>query len=86
VEHLENNLPPSYYLHSDLPGKKNPADLFYNILPDITVVHGDQAYILALTCCYEKNFIVRFRNKVLWLSLARRKTYPSMCTLWKSAA
>jgi len=63
AEHLENNLP-SYHLHSDFPGKRNPADLFYNILTYINVVHGDQAYILKLTCCYEKNFIASRDYKI----------------------
>jgi zinc-binding in reverse transcriptase len=42
-------------LYVDLPGFKSPHDLYTSILPDITVVRGNSAVILELTCCYETN-------------------------------
>ena len=39
----------------DLPTFQTPSTLFSNILPDITVVHHNKAFILELTCCYERN-------------------------------
>jgi hypothetical protein len=42
-------------VYVDLPGFKNPEYLYTSIIPDITVLHNNKAYILELTCCYEKN-------------------------------
>jgi hypothetical protein len=47
---------PHATVYADLPGHTSPAELFTDILPDITVVRGSEALILELTCCYEKNF------------------------------
>jgi len=42
-------------MYADLPRYKDPADLYTSIIPDITVLNNNKAYILELTCCYEKN-------------------------------
>src|SRR6266568_4007967 len=53
--HIQTHLPATDSLYVDLPGFKNPSDIYTSILPDITVVRRGRASILELTCCYEKN-------------------------------
>src|SRR6266496_64392 len=55
VQHIQTHLSEGDEIFVDLPDFKNPEDLFTNILPDITVIHHGAAYILELTCCYERN-------------------------------
>ncbi len=55
VSHLQTHLQTGDELFVDLPTFKNPQDLYTDILPDITVLHNNRAYILELTCCYERN-------------------------------
>jgi len=55
VCHIQAFLKSPDELLVDIPGFRNPSELYTNILPDITVVHKDRAHILELTCCYEKN-------------------------------
>ena len=42
-------------LYADLPGYSNPADIFFNFRPDLTIIDGGSASVLELTCCYEQN-------------------------------
>ncbi len=55
VQHIQTHLSEGDEIFVDLPDFKNPEDLFTNILPDITVIHHGAAFILELTCCYERN-------------------------------
>ncbi len=55
TSHIQTHLVGEDELFVDLPDFKNPEELYTNILPDITVLHNQKAYILELTCCYEKN-------------------------------
>jgi len=55
TSHIQTHLSGDDELFVDLPDFKNPEELYTNILPDITVLHNHKAYILELTCCYEKN-------------------------------
>jgi len=55
TSHIQTHLAGEDELFVDLPDFKNPEELFTNILPDITVLHNNKAYILELTCCYERN-------------------------------
>jgi len=57
VDYIATHLPSSHQLFADLPDKKNPTEIYTDILPDITVVHGNIAHILELTCCYETNLV-----------------------------
>jgi hypothetical protein len=46
-------------IYADLPGYENNTDVIFqasNIRPDITIVNGNRAFVLELTCCYETNF------------------------------
>jgi len=53
--HIQTHLSSTDGLYVDLPGFKNPSDIYTSILPDITVVRDGRASILELTCCYGKN-------------------------------
>ena len=55
VQHITTHLSLEDEIFVDLPDFKHPDDLFTNILPDITVIHDNRAFILELTCCYERN-------------------------------
>src|SRR6266496_3556051 len=55
VQHIQSHLLADDEIFADLPDLINPVDLFTNILPDITVIHHGAAFILELTCCYERN-------------------------------
>ena len=55
ITHIQTHLLAPDGLFVDLPGCKNPTDLFIDILPDITVIHNHKAFILELTCYYERN-------------------------------
>src|SRR5258708_1304210 len=57
VAHIQAHLHAGDELFTDLPGFQNPQELFTNIIPEITVLHNTKAYILELTCCYEKNLL-----------------------------
>jgi len=56
-------LSPQHTIYADLPGHRSPSELYTDILPDITVVHGFDAHILELTCCYETNLVASRDNK-----------------------
>ena len=55
LSHIKAHIRPEDVMFADLQDFKNPEELYTNILPDITVIQGQRAYILELTCCYEKN-------------------------------
>jgi len=72
TSHLQLHLSTSDVLYVDLPDQRSPSELYTDILPDVTVVRGTQAYILELTCYYEKNFeairmykVEKYRNPSL---------------------
>jgi len=52
---IQAQLNTNVILYVDIPGIKNPNELFTNIRPDITVLHNNTACILELTCCYKRN-------------------------------
>src|SRR6266496_4023457 len=45
TSHIQTHLLPGDELYVDLPNFKNPQDLYTNILPDITVLHNNRAFI-----------------------------------------
>src|SRR6266568_1384119 len=64
VTHIQAHLSPGDELFVDLPGFLCPDTLYTNILPDITVVRQAKAFILELTCCYERNLVSSKQYKI----------------------
>jgi len=52
---IQPRLNPSYILYCDLPGYRNPAEVFPHSRPDVAVEANGVYYVLELTCPHELN-------------------------------
>ena len=57
ASHVQSHLQAQDKLFVDIPGYRNPQELFSSIIPDIIVVRGNMAVVLELTICYERNLV-----------------------------
>ena len=46
-----------FEIFADLPGFKNPNELFHRLRPDIALRKGNELFAIELTCCFESNII-----------------------------
>lgn len=46
-----------FEIYADLPGFKNPNELFNRLRPDIVLKKGSEFFAIELTCCFETNIV-----------------------------